>query len=816
MCILFLRSRGLLYAIVLLVFSLSGMAQQGKPGRITGQIVNDQQQAVEFATIALMGADSTFVSSALSDMDGRFILGEVEPGTYSLQIDNLEYETKILRDLVLASGQTLSLPAVVMDQKANALDEVVITKKKRMIEVQSDKIVFNVQNSPSASGTNGLDLLKMAPGVTVDFDNSISLLGKGNVQVYLNGVQSRLSGDDLVNFLQSLTSDIVENIEIISNPGARYEAEGTGGIINIRLKKSIATGFNGNATSSFTKGVEYRYSNNVSLNLGLGEIRANMDVTQSHSNDLEIFDDRKVQNNNELLLYSQENQITDALNVGMGIESQLGEKHYVGINARGIFNGIDNTLNSTTDIFTVNPPSFDSVLFSQALADGDNTNYLANAFHIWTTGERSSLSTNLSYGSYNSDRSTFQPNTYFESDGTTVISVNNNAFDTATNIDLWSARIDYEKSWDRIGLEAGGKYADIETQNNFSFFNFENGQPVFDPTQSNDFNYTERVSALYANFKVTLSDALSLNAGLRMEHTSSRGLLESEVEVENRDVKRNYTDWFPNVGLSFDNEGDHAWSLNLGRRITRPNYQDLNPFERPNSELVVWKGNPFLNPNYVMNYQGSYSFKQQLIFTTSYSVTTGFFARIIEITGDQSTQIIPRNMDTATTLAFSVNYTFNLTDKWEVLLMGNTNRQTYEGDVESALIDLDAWLWNYRIQNVVKLPWDILLDVTWSQNSRWIWRGSVFIDGYENLGFGIRKNFLKDKLQLRITGADVFRTNTEFPYTSDYGGIDLDGTYIGDNQRFGMGLTYKFGGSADKSRKRANNALDEELDRIQN
>jgi hypothetical protein len=795
---------------LLAVYSLSAQS-----GQIRGRIVGPNIQPAEFATIALLAQDSTFVASALTNSQGRFVVSNIEAGTYFLQVDHIDFATRTLNDITLAEGQSLDLPDIAMEVEANALDEVLITKKKRMIEVQSDKIVFNVQNSPSASGTNGLDLLKMAPGVTVDFDNSISLLGKGNVQVYLNGVQSRLSGDDLVNFLQSLTSDTVENIEIISNPGARYEAEGTGGIINIRLKKSIATGFNGNATSSFTKGVEYRYSNNVSVNLGLGEVRANMDVTQSHSNDLEIFDDRKEQNNNEQFLYSQENAITDSWNVGMGLESQLGEDHYVGINARGIFNGIDNVLNSTTDIFTVNPPEYQSILFSQALADGDNANYLANAFHIWTLGERSSLSTNLSYGSYNSDRTTLQPNTYFEPDGTTVIRVDNTAFDTDTGIDLWSARLDYEKGWKGIALETGGKYASIKTQNNFSFFSFENGQPVFDPTRSNEFTYTEEVSALYANLNVTLSEAFSLNAGLRMEHTASRGLLESEVEVENRDVKRNYTDWFPNVGLSFDNQGDHAWSVNLGRRITRPNYQDLNPFEQPNSQLVVWKGNPFLNPNYVMNYQGSYSFKQQLIFTASYSVTTGFFARIIEITGDQSTQIIPRNMEKATTLAFSANYTFNLTDKWEVLIMANTNRQTYEGDVESALIDLDAWLWNYRIQNVIKLPWDILLDVTWSQNSRWIWRGSVFIDGYENLSFGIRKNFFDNKLQLRITGADVFRTNSDFPYTSDYGGIDLDGTYIGDNQRFGAGLTYNFGDSSNKAKKRAKNALDEELDRIQ-
>lgn len=810
------RSSVLLFFLILLsTYKVCCQDTANSVTEIKGKIINTNREPIEFAMIALFINDSIYITSAVADMEGRYTMKNMDAGTYSLRIDHMEYKTFISAELIVSDGTTLEMPDQILEGKTNELDEVVITKKKRMIEVKADKIIFNVTSSPSASGSNGLDLLKMAPGVTLDLDNQISLLGKNNVQVYLNGVQSRLSGNDLTTFLQSLSSDTVESIEIISNPGAKYEAEGTGGIINIRLKKSVATGFNGNATSSFTKGEAWRYSNNVSLNLGTGKIQSNFDITQSYANNLEFFNDRKQQNNAILELDSREEQVRDGFNVGFGLESKLTDAHYVGMSGRGIFNNVDNSLNSTTNLFEATPLQFTEILSSQVFVEGPSSNYLLNGFHIWTLADGSAITTNLSAGLFNSEQNTDQPNTYFEPDGTTVIERNDTAFSADTDINLWSAKIDYEKDWEKFSVSSGFKYAHIKTFNMFAFFNVENEIPIFEPTLSNDFNYVEKVAAAYANINVSFAPKWTLNAGLRVENTDSRGQLFTEVDVDNKDVPRNYTDFFPNVSLSFDDQENNSLSIGVGRRITRPNYQDLNPFERPTSQLVVWKGNPFLNPNYIINYQVSYSFKNKLIITPSYSETTGFFARIVEITGDQSTQIIPRNMEKATLLGVSASYQFEPTEFWDVFITGNASRESFKGDVESTVIDITNTLWNYRIQNTLKLPLDILMDVTFTQRSTWIWRGSVFIKGTEGLSFGIRKNFFNKKLQVRITGADIFRTESDYPYASNYGGIDLDGVYSADNRRFGMGLTYNFGDNTSKEKIRKN-ALDEELDRIEN
>jgi hypothetical protein len=781
---------------------------------ISGKLLDALQNEVVYASIALIKNDSTLINSTISGINGEFKMLNIEVGTYKLIINHIEFEDYTSEFFRVENAENKIIANIILKPSTNTLDEVVITHKKALVEVKADKLIFNVASSPSASGTNGLDLLKKSPGVTLDIDNNISLLGKENVQMYINGIQSRLSGSDLTSFLQSLTSDTIDSIEIISNPPAKYDAEGTGGIINIRMKKNIATGFNGNATSSFTKGLEYKYSNNVSLNFGSKSVKTNFDITQSYNNDLELFDDDKQQNNALLLLNSKENKIRKGINFGFGVEAQLSENQILNLSGRAIFNTSNNALNSNTDIYQDSPRMFTEILNSKSFLDGHSSNYIFNLNHLWNTSRTSTLSTNFSLGKYDTKKNTFQPNTYFETDGETIIETDDSTFDANTNINLWSAKIDYDKDWNNTTLSIGFKYARIVTKNNFAFYNFENNTPILDPTKSNDFNYTENVAAFYTNLNLKLSGTVTLNAGIRVENTDSRGTLISEIDIENKDVPRNYTDFFPNIGISFDNQKNHSLSLNVGRRITRPNYQDLNPFETPTSQLTVWKGNPFLKPNYIMNYQASYSYNKELIVTTSYSKTKDFFARIVEVLNENNTQIIPRNMQKAENYAISASYPVAVNKFWDFIVFGNVSYQIFNGNVEGTIVDLKNTRWSYRIQNNIKLPHDILVDVTFNQNSKWIWRGSAFIEGTKGLSFGIRKEFFDKKLQIRITGSDIFRTETDYPYFLDYGGLVINGVYTDDSRRFGLGATYKFGNQKAKTKNKTNSALEDELNRI--
>ncbi|MFZ1705172.1 MAG: TonB-dependent receptor [Saprospiraceae bacterium] len=783
-------------------------------GELKGRIINELNEPVMFGSIALMNTDSTIAQVELSDEDGYYVLPINRTDIYFITIDHLEYESFSSNSIELQNNKIKNFNEIVLKKATVNLDELVITGRKKLIELQADKIVFNVSASPSAAGSNGLDLLRKAPGVTIDMDNNISLQGKPGVLIYINGNPSRLSGNDLTILLQNMTADNIEAIEIIANPSARYEAEGNAGIINIRLKKNVTQGFNSNINTNINKGKYYRKSAGLSFNLGLKKINSSFDITASDDTNQDDFIDTKDQSGFFLDQKSFEVKDRQGMNIGLGIDAQLNQKNTLNFSARSVLNQSDNQLNSTTTIDHLTTSQPRQILKSGAFQLSPSRNHNLNLNHKFQQNEKSFLSSDVSFGQFSNSRANNQPNTIFEDDGTSILEVDDKAFDAKTSIGLWSFKTDYEKTLENIQLSLGGKYAHIQTNNQFDYFDVESGVKFLDVERSNDFSYSEDVAALYGIFMWKIDDILTLNAGIRMETTFSRGVLNTDQPIFDKDVVRKYTDFFPNVSLAFNNQKNHSFSLGIGRRITRPNYQDLNPFESPVSQLVRWKGNPFLTPNYIMNYQLSYAYKQKLTFTSLYSITRDFFATILEIDGDKGNLIIPRNMEKSTNIGLSLSYPLEVTPYWELVSFVNGSYRTYEGNLEGTVIDLAITTYDFRIQNHLKLPFGITMDLSYYLGSNWIWRGSIVVQGNHNLGFGIRKEFLDKKLMVVFTGTDVFRTDSDYFYRGEYGGLIIDGIRTFDNRRFGLSMVYKFGNQQLKLKKKSKSALDDEMDRI--
>ena len=780
--------------------------------QVQGRILEAQGEPLAFANILLLTAtDSSFVKGEISKEDGSFILEDLFPGSYRCDVSMVGYANLTTEFHLKDQRGDLSLGDIVLAGSTD-LAEVEVTAQKALVEVRANKLVFNVAASPSASGVNGLDLLRKAPGVKVDMDNNILLLGKAGVQIHINGRPTRLSGNDLATLLENMTSDNIEAVEIISNPSAKEDAEGNAGIINLRLKKNPSEGFNANMTSSFTQGNYLRYSNGMSLNYGDKRFRASVDVARSESDRPDYFLDTKKQNGFVLDFDSDEIKHRTGYNIGFAVDAQLAKRHSLGFTGRTIRNQNDNVLKSTTNI-TI-PMEQNQLLVSQTLLDQSFRNSNFNLNYNWDINETSRFTTDISLGKFNTRGHTQQPNTFFAADETTVLSVSNNEFDADTDIDMWSVKTDYEKTWGQFTFSTGGKIARIATDNRFAFFNVGANGPMPDFNRTNDFTYTEQVAAAYAILDAKLGKLLKLSAGLRVENTASRGRLLSMQEIDDTDVKRDYTNLFPNVGLSFNDGETHALSLSIGRRITRPNYQNLNPFEKPLSELTAWKGNPFLRPNYIMNYQATYAFRQKLTLASQYSITEDFFATIFEITGDNRNVIIPRNMGQVKRFSLSASYPMEVTKYWEFTAFIDGGHSIYQGNLEGTNIDLSQTTWSVRVQNNFKLPWAISMDLTYERWSDWVWRGSIPVRGNQKVNVGCRRDFLDKRLQVRLTGSDVFRTTNDYFYNGNYGGIEIDGVRSFDSQRFGASATWKFGNQKVKAAKRSKGAMAEELRRL--
>lgn len=804
----------LLRGITILSFLATCLSAQAQ-WQITGEIRSDEGELQSFANVVLLTAkDSVFVKGEVANVEGKFLFSGIAAGQYYCKISMVGMSSLQIPafELKAATGKH-DLGVLVLSQSL-MLEAVEVVARKEMIEVRADKIVFNVSSTPSASGSNGLELLAKSPGVLVDMDRNISLLGKGGVQIYINGRPSRLSGTDLANLLENMSSDNIEDIEIISNPSSQYEAEGDAGIINLNLKRNLASGFNGSLSYTFTQGKYFRNNQNFTLNYGGTKLNASFGISRTDSRSPDTFLDQKDQNGFTIQFDSRELRKLQGNTATLSLDYQLAKNHSLQLNALASLNVNDDRLNSETGISFPDPMQNDQILRSQTLLDRQSGNYNLSLNYRWRISENSTLNADISGGTFTTLGETFQPNTFFEADGSTVIAVANNGFDSNTYIDLLAAKLDYDRSWDRFTLATGVRFATVATDNRFNFFNYTNGEPVNDTLRSNNFSYLEEVSAAYATVNLKLTTYTKLTAGMRVEHTQSRGLLESSTQIENSDVSRAYTNFFPNLALSFNDERNHAISIGVGRRITRPNYQSLNPFESPLSQLQAWKGNPFLNPSYATNVQLSHVFKRKLTTIFAYTRTTDFFSTIWEIVDENATILIPRNMQQSTNYNVSVSFPQEVNDYWEFITFVDAGYQIFDGNLAGTVIDLQNQNWNFRMQNNFNLPGGMQLEVTYSRYSDWIWRGSVLVRGNQRINYGLRKSFFDKKLEVRLTGSDIFRTDSEFNYSSEYGGLNVAGVRSFDNRRFGAGATWKFGNAKVKGVK-SKGAMDDELRRLQ-
>ncbi|MCF8381743.1 MAG: TonB-dependent receptor [Bacteroidales bacterium] len=805
------------YSIFLFLFSCCffqlSIAQQNK-AQIKGFIINPDNRPAEFSTVVLMNKDSVFMKGTLSQSDGMFIIDNIDKGNYFIMVRNVEFENYMSEAIAVQANETVELGNINLKTKITGLEEVVITGSKAMVEVHADKMVFNVASSVNATGSNGLELLSKAPGVLVDFDKNIILQGKSGVQIYINGKPSRLSGSDLSNMLEGMQSDNIESLEIISNPSAKYEAEGTGGIINIVLKKNIRAGFNGSIQSSYSKGNFPRSSAGTTLNYSGEKINFFSNVNVSKNQWQMDFDQTNIRELYQLDMLSFADNKRNGYNLSGGLDYTINEHQTISVDAQAVINDRDNQLKSSTTILDLANPLADEVLIAQTMDIMPSNNYNLN-FHYGFVPDRSSdFSADLSLGSYSTTKDTNQPNDYFSLDSGLLLRSFNSEYTALTDISLMSAALDYEKKINSLSFSTGVKYSYISTSNQLDYFTIEGGVPLPDITRSNDFSYLEKIAAAYVIMNAKLNEKLSFNAGVRIENTSSLGTLESAVQVDNNVVARNYTSLFPNLSLSYDDQKNNVISASIGRRITRPNYQDLNPFEAKTSEISSWKGNPFLNPNYITNYQLSYSFKRKLVISNTYSITRDFFATIFESVDDISTILIPRNMNKVINNGLSVSYPLKVFKWWEFSSYFIYNYESYDGKLGETIIDLEANIINLRMQNTLRLPAGITSELTFYYNSPWIWRGSVNVDGYYGLNFGIKKSFIKDRLLVQLSGNDILNTSSVYPFQSNYGGMNVDGDVTFDNRRFGFSLNYKFGNQQAKGGKRNRSAMDDELRRI--
>lgn len=801
-----------LFSLLSLLFlSISAFSQDLQ---ITGKVLDDSNKGLPGAVVELTHSkDSLLAKANITDIHGEFSFQDIKPGSYYIKISMLGFNP-YKSPAFEYTGTHKSIPSVKLSTNTIALKEAQVTGIRPLVEVKPDKTVFNVENSINATGSTALELLQKAPGVVVDNNDNILLKGRGGVLVQVDGRDMHLSGAELGDYLRSLNSTDVDLIELISNPSSKYEAKGTAGIINIRLKRNKNFGTNGSVTLGYATGAYSKYNTALSLNSRGSKLGFFSNYGNSWGKRrMEINFYREqfpyIYNSAAVMIHSGLRH-----NFNTGLDYYMNKKNTLGIILSGVFSDPGSKNSSRNKISSFNSELPDSILQSDQTTEGHTRNVSANLNHRYTNTSGVELSTDLDIAYYDGFRNNLQPNIYTLPDYITVLSSSLYRSVTSTLINIYTLKSDYTQNLLKGKLGAGYKVSLVNTDNDYDFFEITGGNEVIDQNRSNRFAYQENVFAAYLNYQFKLNK-LQVQAGLRLEHTTSEGDLKNAADtVNDKNVKRDYTDLFPSGGITYAHNQTHSSSLLYSRRINRPNYQELNPFEFKLDELSTRKGNPFLNPQYSHKVELSHTYKYASTISIGYSHTKDFFAQITDTLGNGKSQLTPRNLATEKILNVSLASSLQPLKWYGVYFNLGINNQVYNADFGNGKrIDESVTSFNLFAQNTIKLPQNFSLEISGWYNSAGVWSGSYVTKPNGSLDIGLQKKLFKDQATLKLSYSDILNT-APWDSRNVYGGIKILVNGNWESQQFRASFTWRFGNKQVQGVKQRKSGSESELKRI--
>jgi len=795
------------------IFSLSFLnAQTG----IKGVLHSTDSSTVELAYAAMfLKSDSSLAKVETTNSKGEFKIINIKAGTYFFKATFVGLPNLIIDNIVLKENEIKNMEDLYF--VLESLEEVVITAQRSIVEVKADRTIFNVEGTINSTGSNALNLLRKAPSVNVDNNDNISVLGRSGVRVYIDGKQLPLSGDDLSNYLKNLPANQIDRFEIITTPGAKYDAEGNAGIIDIRLKKDKNMGANGSVSGTFTQGILTRYNLNASGNyrnkkmniFGTAGYNVNDNFHninfQSYQNGFYMDEINNTQNDRNIYSYR------------FGTDFFLTKKSTLGfLIDGGETAGEETSFNEIKISDDQNISVIDSVLVARNTGLSQSNRSTFNVNYSFVGDKKQTLNIDLNYGRYINSKSRYQPNLYYNSTQDTVYSQIINSFNTPIDIDIYTGKIDYETTFKEGKLGFGAKYSRVDTKNTFEVYDVISEVDVLDVSRSNKFNYDENVYAAYLSYSRKLGEKWSFVSGLRAELTDATGdLITFDPTLQEPPIDLNYFNLFPSAGLTWNVQPKHSWALNYGRRINRPDYNVLNPFRNQLSELSIEKGNPFLKPEIVNNLELGYTFAYMYNFKLGYSVTNNKITRLIgpDETNPQASFISWDNLATQSVLSFNASIPHKFTKWWRAFfnvgLSYIDNQANYGGD---AIVDVQTFSYSIYQQHTFNLFKGFKAELSGYYSGPGVWGGTFVYGANWSVGAGLQRNFLKNKLRVRMSVANIFNRIGWYG-SSSFNGLVSTGNGMWDSRYVSLSLNYNFGNSNVKSRKRKT-GLDSESKRI--
>lgn len=773
---------------------------------LNGKISDVANMGVGGAKITLLAGDSIIVRTTASDESGRFTMPDLPAGSYTLLVSSLNFVNTEKKITLSQDTQT----EIILGEKILALNDVVVSGKAPLFERKIDRVVFNVGTSEIAKGNTLNNVLQLLPGVVTGSGGDIQLNGKNGLSFMVNGRLLKMTREQLGAFLKSTPSNNIDLIELITSPSAKYDAQGTAGLINIKFKKNRQFGLSTDLYTDYTQGIYGNGTAGINISYKTGIVNTFLNYSYNKSNYLaDVETERNFTDGANSLGYfsSTFGRTTTQQNfINGGADFYVDKKSIIGFMIDAGHNKNNDRSPSSTFIYKNQSAAPDSstIVSAGSLRKINDLNANLN-YTLRTDSLGSNFKFNLDYNmnkdkvDYNSISSTF--NQLSSLTGLPFL-IN---YNSPTKINIFTLRGDYKAILkNKDYLEFGSKYSKVETDNSILY----SGNSTIN--NSNVFGYNEQVTAAYLSWTREEGKKWNFNAGLRLENTHTRGILNQGQS----DITRNYTDLFPTLAIQRNIDDKNQLNLSYNRRINRPNYSDLNPFSIYTDRYNLSRGNPYLSPMYSHTVELSYMLSNKYYLTLSAAKTNNAYATV-PLQNDQNkiTAIEYQNLNRF--LNYNVAVTVPITfAKW---MSTNLNLSYYLNRYTTVLPSGFSFKSSQNsvdinIYNSIKLPKGINIDISGFYVSPHT-SGVSLIKHKSGVSVGASKSFFNDNASISLRGSDLFYTNQENTVIN-FLNQNTSSRFKQDSRQVSLSISYHFFKGKQFDERRRNRGNKEESQRI--
>jgi len=760
---------------------------------ISGKIIDQQNQSLAFANIVIEEiGDKKNLTGTVSNDDGDYILENISSGKYTIEVSMLGFETQKINEVEINSDKTIN---ITLKEESQLLNEIVVKSKRPVIKQTAEKLIVDLEKSEMIN-TNLQDVMRKVPGVLVT-NNGISIAGNRGVRILINGKTTEYM--DVQTLLRDFPADNISKIEVIEQPGAEYEASGSGAIIDIILKKNVRLGTHGSTNLWIGEDEGFEYGSGFSMASYKNKLNWQTSIRQSAPTERDdLFLTRTVKDT----IYDQiTREPFDPLNfsVSGNVDYYINEKHSIGLGGRWNRRKSTRAIDNITNIIK---PNQTDILFSENYLDKERGNFNINPYYEYKT-EKDKLVLDFNYVDFTDNTA----NTLSDEAGSTVPFSNRKYIQNGT-FSIKTYRVDYIKTFsDDLKISIGSRYADVKTDNDLQSFIENNAGFNKVDNESSRFVIDETILAMYSKVNTTFGK-WSISGGIRYEDSNTIGtstFLKNQLltsEVQKRPIKK----LFPSASVSRKLTEVLGTSISYSYRIQRPSYNSLNSFATFLDPYSASKGNPNLTPSYTNNYQFNITYEGQPFFSIGHSKTDDVIFQLIQ--QDNTTAQI-RQQDV--NIEKNANWNFRLFAPLNFIkkLEGFTGVIVVNTDYQSSTFNVDLNKWNlyWFIQASYQLPWDINFELSGNYGTGAL-EGQIDVDWLAELDFSFGKKFLKDKLKVNLGFNKML--NRGFVGNIDYGNGIAAVESNGSRQNIQLRVAYSFGSKFGKKKTGRNRNRDEE------